>query len=308
MKLWKMSGLVFTLVVVLFLTACSSNEREEGNNPFTPEHIHGLSYSPDGTTLIAATHNGAHHYKDGNWSGPVGESHDLMGFTLSKQGIFTSGHPAPSSTLPNPLGLMKSTDGGKTWESLKFQGESDFHYMTASFETGTLYIWNEKPNVQMKTGLYVSQNEGKKWVPVSSKGLDGKLITLAAHPSKPNHLAFGTDQGLYLKSDRDQPFQESLTDFQVTALLHDRESPDRIWVGGYTDRPTIVRWDERNKKKEELKLPFKDPDDAVQFIAQSSTDPQQLAISTFNAKIYTSTDGGKTWRQVTKGKEEGNHR
>jgi hypothetical protein len=52
-----------------------------------------------------------------------------MGFTAGKgSGVFcASGHPGEGADLPTPLGLIKSVDGGKTWEQLARQGESDFH-------------------------------------------------------------------------------------------------------------------------------------------------------------------------------------
>lgn len=95
-------------------------------------HVHGVAIDPQDDRVYLATHEGLFRYDD---AGPtqVGPVIDLMGFTLAGPGHFyASGHPGPGSDLPNPVGLIESTDGGETWTPLSRQGESDFHALTAS--------------------------------------------------------------------------------------------------------------------------------------------------------------------------------
>ncbi|MHA7176930.1 F510_1955 family glycosylhydrolase [Arthrobacter sp. Sr24] len=101
-------------------------------------HIHGISVdlaSPSPRILLA-THDGLYDATK-NPAVKVGEDTiDLMGFTATAEPdtFYASGHPGPGSQLPNPVGLIRTTDAGKTWESLSRAGESDFHALTISGE------------------------------------------------------------------------------------------------------------------------------------------------------------------------------
>ncbi|MFP3442760.1 hypothetical protein R0K18_33995, partial [Pantoea sp. SIMBA_133] len=77
---------------------------------------------------------GLKFYKDGKWMETTGQNNDYMGFTAVDEGFYTSGHPGKDSDLPNPLGLKKSTDGGRSLENLGFEGESDFHTIGVGYE------------------------------------------------------------------------------------------------------------------------------------------------------------------------------
>lgn len=95
-------------------------------------HVHGVGIDPGDGLVYLATHDGLFRY---NATGAVrvGQVNDLMGFTIAGPGHFyASGHPGSGSDLPNPLGLIESRDGGKTWTQLSRQGQSDFHALTAS--------------------------------------------------------------------------------------------------------------------------------------------------------------------------------
>ena len=92
-------------------------------------HIHGLGFSADGQQLLVPAHDGLRVYAGGRWQVPELPAHDYMGYAPTDNGFYSSGHPAPSAGLVNPLGLVKSTDGGKTLTTLGFQGQSDFHLM-----------------------------------------------------------------------------------------------------------------------------------------------------------------------------------
>ncbi|GIG40621.1 F510_1955 family glycosylhydrolase [Cellulomonas phragmiteti] len=95
-------------------------------------HVHGVAIDPEDDLVYLATHEGLYRY---GTSGPtrVGPVIDLMGFTVAGPGHFyASGHPGPGTDLPDPVGLLESTDSGATWTPLSRQGESDFHALTAS--------------------------------------------------------------------------------------------------------------------------------------------------------------------------------
>ena len=82
-------------------------------------------------TILLATHEGLFHVQDGELI-QVGPVVDLMGFTVTPEGRYlASGHPGPGTDLPEPVGLIESTDQGETWQVLSRGGESDFHALAA---------------------------------------------------------------------------------------------------------------------------------------------------------------------------------
>ncbi|MFU7548103.1 glycosyl hydrolase, partial [Pseudomonas paraeruginosa] len=92
-------------------------------------HVHGLAFSPDGQQLSIPSHHGLAVYSQGRWSKAPGPAHDYMGYSVTRQAIYSSGHPARGSGLVNPFGVIKSSDGGRTWQQLGLQGDSDFHLL-----------------------------------------------------------------------------------------------------------------------------------------------------------------------------------
>jgi len=50
-----------------------------------------------------------------------------MGLAGSAELLVASGHPGVGSLLPDPVGLIRSTDGAETWETVSLTGEIDFH-------------------------------------------------------------------------------------------------------------------------------------------------------------------------------------
>lgn len=95
-------------------------------------HVHGVAVNPADDKVYLATHDGLFRYDDG---GPkrVGPVIDLMGFTVAgPDRFYASGHPGPGTDLPQPVGLIESTDAGQTWTPRSRQGQSDFHALAAS--------------------------------------------------------------------------------------------------------------------------------------------------------------------------------
>lgn len=97
-------------------------------------HVHGISVGFGGV-LYLATHSGLHRMESGN-DVPVGPDIDLMGFAVvGPNHFYASGHPGAGSTLPNPVGLIESTDGGQTWAPRALGGQVDFHTLAAFART-----------------------------------------------------------------------------------------------------------------------------------------------------------------------------
>ncbi|CCQ46079.1 BNR/Asp-box repeat family protein [Pseudarthrobacter siccitolerans] len=111
----------------------------------------------------------------------IGDTNDLMGFTAAAdQGVFyASGHPGFGSDMPNPMGLIRSVDGGKTWEQLSRQGESDFHALATA-----------KSGLIAYDGTLQTSPDGKTWTSASAEFVPA---VLAGNPETDTVLATTRD-------------------------------------------------------------------------------------------------------------------
>ena len=111
----------------------NATEGDASASPFvvqlsTPlDHVHAAVYV-DGQLLVG-THTGVALIDPvtGEVSKPGASRDDFMGLAGSSELLVASGHPGAGSTLPDPLGLMRSTDAGLTWQTVSLTGEIDFH-------------------------------------------------------------------------------------------------------------------------------------------------------------------------------------
>lgn len=267
------------------------------------QHVHGLAFSADGSSLMIPAHAGLAVYRDGRWSKMSGPEHDFMGFSVANNAIYTSGHPAPASPMRNPLGLMKSTDGGKSWQPLGLSGESDFHLMAAGYRSNAVYVVNPGANSRMpQAGIYFTQDDGKTWKRSEARGLSERITSIAAHASDANTVALGTADGLYLSQDAGASFKRVGPPMAVTAVTFDFGGKHIYFApaeGSILQRVTVD-----GKGGTKLPLP-KLERDVVVYIAQSPTRPEELAIATRSRHVYLTTNGGKSWKQIARAGEKG---
>ena len=141
-------------LIVLVVSACNGATAESSKAPddrvrVSDQHVHGLVRDRGDNAIYLATHAGLLRLVEGRVQ-RVGPVIDLMGFTaVGPRHFLASGHPGTDLDLPQPLGLVESTDGGASWTVLSRGGESDFHTLTVSprgvagFD-GTLRISKDK--------------------------------------------------------------------------------------------------------------------------------------------------------------------
>lgn len=145
---------VATLLVLAALTAtkliASRGEDEGPGQDIAITHIHAAVRDPETNQVLLATHQGLFALEDRtktptDRSGDGGISQDdaprldlisptfdLMGFTRAPDGTFyASGHAGPELDFDEPMGLISSDDGGKSWSTLSRGGQSDFHGLAA---------------------------------------------------------------------------------------------------------------------------------------------------------------------------------
>lgn len=266
----------------------------------TLTHVHGLSYSADGARLMIPSHHGLAVYDGSKWSKAAGPQHDYMGFSGTRDALYSSGHPAPGSGLTNPFGLIKSTDGGKSWKQLGLEGESDFHQLATSYGTNAVYVVNHGANSRMsQAGIYFTTNDGLRWSRAAARGLSAAPKSLAVHPSDARVVAAGADDGLYLSRDAAGQFEPVFRGAQVVAASFDLDGR-HLWFGAYAGKAALMRIAlEPGAKPETLSIPAL-TEDAVAYIAQNPARRSELAIATFKRSVFVSKDAGRSWTAIAR--------
>ena len=229
-------------------------------------HLHGLGFSADGTRLIVPAHIGLRVYQDDAWHTPDVPAHDYMGFAIVDDGFYSSGHPEPGSSLANPLGLVKSTDGGATLQPLGFVGESDFHTMGVGYRSHAIYLVNPTPNSRLQPGPYYSLDGGKTWQPFAAAGVTAPPYAIAVHPDEPGTLALPTDSGLMHSTDYGASFALVSAPAQVTAAAYTLDGKGLIFGA-----KTLSALDLASGTVTAMAAPQLGPEDVFIYLATSPT-------------------------------------
>lgn len=220
-----------------------------------------------------------------------------MGFSATAKNLYSSGHPAPGSDMVNPFGLIRSRDGGKTWEKLGLEGETDFHVLGTSWNTNAIYVWNPAPSSRLKgEGLHYTLDDGTTWHHAKGDGLAGEPRAIAVHPDDPKTIAIATSEGLYLSRTSGERFNKLAADGEGLSALFELEGK-RLWYGSYDGQARLMRLALGPGHPVKVNLPPL-KEDAVAYIAQNPARKLEFAIATFQRSVYLSTDGGESWAQI----------
>ncbi|NBI31151.1 F510_1955 family glycosylhydrolase [Chengkuizengella marina] len=270
-------------------------------------HVHGIGFNSEGNRLLLSSHTGLKVYEDGIWREGEGEGHDYMGFAMAKDHFFSSGHPALGSGLKNPLGIVKSSDEGKSLEQLTLYGEVDFHVTGVSYNTNTLYVMNFAQNSVMKDrGLYYTQNETQTWKKSLLQGYPSQLEphAVAVHPDDDSIVAMTTENGLYLSKNYGDSFEKFFDGYQITAAYFDFN--DQLWAGTYNGQAGLQHMDLNTGEITAVNIPDM-PKDAIQYISLNPKTTLEMIIATYNVNMYKSVDGGQSWVKIAEqGKPKSN--
>jgi photosystem II stability/assembly factor-like uncharacterized protein len=161
--------------------------------PAAAGHLHGLGLDPGDGTLYLATHSGLMVLEPDGVRRVGSASIDLMGFSVAGPGhLYASGHPGAGSQLPDPVGLVESTDGGRTWTALSLGGASDFHALTAG--AGRVYGYD---------GRIRATDDRHTWTDGAD---DVRPASLAVHPEQADMLLATTERGPVRSQDGGRSF------------------------------------------------------------------------------------------------------
>jgi hypothetical protein len=192
----------FVALSCVILAACGGPD--EASEPAAdvgdpgPVHVHGLGINPADGALFVATHTGLFRAGPGERRARriADRYQDTMGFTVTGPDRFLgSGHPDGREDLPPFLGLIQSTDAGRSWKPVSLLGKRDFHVLEAAgpriygygsdFESG-------------QAGLLVSSDGGRSW---QERTPPEPLLSLAIDPEDPDSVVASGERGSYSSRD-----------------------------------------------------------------------------------------------------------
>ncbi|WP_431230710.1 F510_1955 family glycosylhydrolase [Paenarthrobacter nicotinovorans] len=269
--------------LLLVLAACSpaaaptadTSSSQSAGSGLPNSHVHGLTVGGDTSQVLLATHDGLFDVTK-KPATKIGGTNDLMGFTAGKDaGVFyASGHPGEDSELPNPLGLIKTVDGGETWEQLSRQGESDFHALTTT-----------KSGIVAFDGTLRTSADGKTWK-TASAGFAPAV--LAGHPDSDTVLAT-TPAGIQRSTDGGTTWApvKSGPVIQFAAFAHPAEAagvePDGTV---HTSADAGTTWTRKGRIEGQV----------LAIAAVKGADGNPWIWAATSDGIVVSTDGGATFR------------
>ena len=198
----------------------------------------------------------------------------------------------------------------------------------------------QQPNVfymaAVNGGVWKTTDFGNTWSPIFDDQSSGSVGALAVAPSDPNILYAGSGEGLqrpdlavgdgfYKSTDAGKTWTHlGLRDAQqITAIVVDPRNPDRVFVAvqGHPYGPNVERGIFRSLDggKTFEKVLYKDENTGGADLVMDPSNSQVLFAALWAARVapweirsgesfvipggglYKSTDGGTTWRQITKG-------
>ncbi|POH72561.1 F510_1955 family glycosylhydrolase [Arthrobacter glacialis] len=265
----------------LVLAGCSTPPDPQAVAAVGSDHVHGIYVDPSSTKVLLATHDGLFD-ATGTARKKISENTiDLMGFTSSAEPgtYYASGHPGPDSSLPNPLGLVKSTDEGKTWQQVSRGGQSDFHALTVS--GGSLVAFD---------GQLRTSTDGIAW---STSPATFSPAGLAGNPASTVVLAT-TEAGIQRSIDAGQTWElvpkGPIIQFAAFADSEMKAPTEAVGVAPdgsvYVSNDSGLTWTERGKITGQV--------EAITALAGTTGKPWIWAATTDGVQV--STDGGATFQ------------
>ena len=160
-------------------------------------HIHGLGIDPENRNILyIATHGDFYQSTNGEPPVKVDKSRaDYMAFNAPVSAgvpLYSSGHPSTGGNT----GLIKSTDGGQTWEvvSKVLEPPVDFHAMSVSKSDPNIIIGFDSG----ARGLFKTNDAGKTW---DTLQYPDYISALAISPQDSEIIFAGTGKGIFQSND-----------------------------------------------------------------------------------------------------------
>ncbi|XVQ07583.1 F510_1955 family glycosylhydrolase [Spirillospora sp. CA-255316] len=266
------------------LVACGGNGPEQpsqAHNSADPGmgHVHGVGVDPaDGAVYVAAHHGVFRIVNPTRADRVAGRVQDTMGFTIVGPRMFlASGHPAAADIgpgVPPHLGLIRSTDAGKTWSSVSEAGKADFHALQPA---GTVLYAYDSQTAKVRH----SRDDGRTW----TLGAPMEVVDLAAHQDKPERVYATTPQGLRVSEDSGAGFKP----VAAAPVLTHLDSPNSETLVGVAPDGRIQACRSGGNWERRGQVP------GGRATAFAAVDERRLLAVTEDGTVHESRDGGRTF-------------
>lgn len=254
-------------------------------------HIHGAGFWQDGRPVIA-THTGLMEFREDGWYELSSNRHDYMGFELVADGFYASGHPAQDSPYKNPLGVVRGTEKGETLEIRSLEGEADFHYMSAGFESESLYVYLEQATKELAPGFYRSLDGGVSFEPMKMDGIEGRGIAgITADASEPKRVFVYGPDGILVSDDGGDTFEPFLEQKNIVTMASTKGKLASITKDGASF--DLVVSDLTDETETTVELPSLNADSVpIELVSQNG----RLLLATSDNSVYVFED--EEWTQL----------
>ena len=270
-----------TLVIGVGLLWIISDRGRSSAADAGPVHVHGLGINPADGALFIATHTGLYRSGEGkSKSVRVGDNkQDTMGFSVIGPNRFLgSGHPDFRTDLPPLLGLIESSDSGRSWEPISLLGQADFHVLRSA---GSRVYGYDASNDR----LLASEDAGRTWETVERPV---PLLDLVIDPRESQHVvaAGGSDLAVGLYESRDGGRSWDRIAGNIGGLLAWPAAEQLILVDGGGN--VFVSADGGRRLRHTGIV-------GGQPAALLATSPDEFFVALHDGTIKQSTDEGVTW-------------
>lgn len=263
----------FLLLTVAISSSMSFMNHAKAETLDSVSHIHHVKVV--GSKVLVLTHEGLYELVGKNDIKLVGkEKIDVMGFVSLGNVLVASGHPAVGSKLPNPIGVIKSLDGGLTWKSVSLSGKVDFHFLEG--------LGSDLYGADSQTGqLMYSADSGVTWKTLGANSFSD----VAVSPNKAGMAIAIKDSELLLTQNAFKTSSKIVSGLKITQIEW-RKSGLYALSGRSLYKST-------NSGKTWTKLSTFKGDPGI----LSASD--QLMLVTVGSEIYTSKNEGKSFRKIS---------
>jgi photosystem II stability/assembly factor-like uncharacterized protein len=253
--------------------------------------IVSMTVAPQSGAVLLGTGGGLYRLREGQKRGrrfegrlttPEGAgaiSDDVVVVAAGAGTLLASGHPqGGEGSLPEDLGVIRSTDGGETWESVSLLGEADLHAMDAR---GDVVVGQpvEEPR------LVVSTDGGRTFEDRTPPDVP---VDIALDPRDPRRLLITTAQGVFSSPDLGRSWRRRDV---LTVEAHLAWAPDgavyRVDAGGpvHASEDGGASWEQVG--------------DAGGPPSTAAVDADgRLYVALAGARIVRSEDGGRSFEEL----------
>ena len=254
-------------------------------------HIHGLGIDPENRNILyIATHGDFYQSINGGPPVKVDKSRaDYMAFNAPPNAgipLYASGHPSTGGNT----GLIKSADGGQSWESVAkvLEPPVDFHAMAVSKSDSNIIIGFDSAG----RGLFKTTNAGKTWETLQYP----EYISALAISPLDSHMVFaGTGKGIFQSNDGAKSWTliNEYKGILVFALSFDDEgvvyaSTSNFGLSKSSDLGKT--WEKINHPNLVITSIAVDSQNKIIYVAGYSPDGYQ--------EVYRSLDKGTNWQII----------